>query len=88
MKIEFTADKELNDLMLALGSNSHFERLMEIFEARCNGLAVAAHGFKDKTYRMWAGGRVQELTDILIMYNRRHTAAIIKTPISASDHEF
>ena len=70
--LHFTPTLELARLLSTLGTDSNFEKLMGIMEARCTGLAVWAHSIPDETQRMWAGGRVQELADILKMYNNRH----------------
>ena len=45
---------------------------MELMEQRCDNLAVWAHLLKDDVQLRWAGGRVQEMTDLLAAYYARH----------------
>ena len=72
MNLEFklTDAPTLEPLLRALCSDTNFQRFMEIVEARCTGLAVKSCAFPDDTYRMWAAGRVQEMSDILVMYEQ------------------
>jgi len=68
----FVADQEMKELLVGLGTDKRFVRLMELMEQRCDNLAVWAHLLKDDVQLRWASGRVQEMTDWLAEYNKRH----------------
>lgn len=63
---------ELLQILAGLSSNEQFKKLIELFEKRATGLALWAHTIHDETTRLWAGGRVQELSDILTLCNQCH----------------
>ena len=70
--IQLNATPKLVELLERLGADSNFQELMVYLESRCTGLAVWAHSIPDTTLRLWAGGRVQELADLLRVYHDRH----------------
>lgn len=72
VNLQLKSTPELASIMEILGETKAFSRFMEILEARCTGLAIWAHSLEDETHRLWAGGRVQEMSDVLKLYHNRH----------------
>ena len=88
VKLELLPTAQLCELLETLGQNTDFQKLMKYLEARCTGLGVWGHSIQDETLRMWAGGRVQELSDLLAIYENRHRLVKLQnTPAQEPNYE-
>ena len=63
---------ELLNMMLKLGQNKDFVAYMAFLDQRCTSIALHAHQVAEEPYRMWASGRVQELSGLLYLFHQRN----------------
>lgn len=74
-------DRELTELLCALGQDDRFKRLMQMFSARAVALAIWSKDLEKDVHVRQAQGRVGELVDLVDAFDNRHKTRAVQAQI-------